>query len=76
MAKNITLKVNEDVLRKCKKMAFEQDKSVSQFVSDMIFEAVGRRYNFEVAKKRALKRLEKGLNLGGAVLTRDEAHER
>lgn len=76
MAKNITLRLEEVVLRKCKQLAFEEDKSVSQYVSDMILEAVGRRYNFEVAKKRALKRLEKGLDLGGTALTREEAHAR
>lgn len=74
--RNITLKLEEAVIRKAKIAAVEQDQSVSQWVSNLIVEAVSRSKEFEDSRKRALKRISKGFHLGGKALTRDETHAR
>ena len=76
MNKNITLKLNASILQKVKYMAVEKHKSVSQWVADLIAQNVVHKDDYEIAKKRALKRLRKGFHLGGKPLTRDEIYDR
>lgn len=76
MAKNITLKLEEGVLRKAKHLAVEQDKSLSQWVAELIARSVERDEDYAGARRRALARMERGMHLGGKPLTREEAHER
>jgi len=75
VAKNITLKLDEAVLQECKKRAFEEDKSVSQWVSDMIMKNVSQKASFENSRRYALKKLG-AFELGGVKISRDEIHER
>ena len=75
MAKNITLKLDEEVLKECKKRAFEEDKSVSAWVSDMILKNISQKASFENSKRYALKKLGT-LDLGGEKITREDLHER
>ena len=75
MAKNITLKLDEAVLQECKKRAFEEDKSVSQWVADMILKNVSHKASFESSKRYALKKLG-AIDLGGEKITREDLHER
>ncbi|MFA6508771.1 MAG: hypothetical protein WCT14_21920 [Treponemataceae bacterium] len=76
MDKNITLKLDEDVLKLCRYDAVEHDKSLSQWVSDVLTERVKGLDDYRQAKERALERLNKGLKLGGTPLDRESAHER
>lgn len=76
MPKNITLRLEEAVLRSAKEMAFKLDISLSQWVSQLIIKTVHQKKNFQSAQKRALKRLEKGFDLEGAPLERDRVYER
>ena len=76
MTKNITLRLDAALLKQAKRAALEEDKSVSQWVGELIAEAVAGSDTFEAAKRRALRRLDMGFDLGGKPLTRDEAHER
>ncbi|MBF0103966.1 MAG: hypothetical protein HQM16_01455 [Deltaproteobacteria bacterium] len=76
MAKNITLRLEESILQAAKKMAFQYDVSLSQWVARLITKTINQKNDFKSARKRALKNLEKGFNLGGAPLTRDQVYER
>jgi len=76
MAKNITLRLGEAVLRKAKHLAVEQDKSLSQRVAELIAKCVERDEDYAAARRRALARIDRGMHLGGRPLTREEAHER
>ena len=76
MARNITLKLDEAILRKARHAAIEEDQSLSEWVSNRIKSAVSVRENTEAARKRALKRLKKGFRLSGKPLDREDAHKR
>ena len=76
MTKNVTLKVDENLLKKCRQIAVAKDKSLSQWLMELMARAVDEQTNYARARRRALKRLEKGFRLGGAPLSRKSLHER
>ena len=76
MTRNVTLRIDETVARECRHIAVEENKSFSQWVVDTITAALFHRKKFVSVRKKALERLERGLNLGGRPFKRDEAHER
>ena len=76
MAKNITLKLSEELLRRCRHAAVEEDKSTSQWVSDVLAKALGERGSHKVRRMNALRIMQDGFELGGSYLSREEAHAR
>ena len=76
MTKNVTLRLNEDLLRAAKHRAVEEDVSLSRWIANVVEKEVGRRESFAKCRERALARLEKGYHLGGKPLTREQMHER
>ncbi len=76
MAKNVTLKMDETLLKKCRQIAVAKDKSLSQWLVELMARAIDEQTNYAHARRRALKRLEKGFRLGGAPLPRESLHER
>ena len=76
MTKNVTLRLDEAILREARHQAVEADKSLSQWVAELISLEVGRGKAYEAARRRAIKRMEKGFPLGGKPIPRDELHER
>jgi hypothetical protein len=74
MLKNITLRLDEGVLKEAKRAALEADQSVSQWVADRIAEAVLKRSQRATARRRVLEVLDKTFHLGGKPLTRDEIY--
>ncbi len=76
MSRNVTLKLDESLLRKSRQLALAEEKSLSQWVAGLMAQAVNRDARYAGAKRRALKRLQSGFSLGGRPLTREEAHER
>ncbi len=77
MKTNITLKLDADLLRDARVLAAEEGSSVSAFLSERLEALVRERKSFEKARRRALARLHKGLDLQWtAARSRDELHER
>lgn len=76
MGRNVTLRLDEAVLRKARHAAVEQDQSLSEWVARLITQATSREDRSLLARERALKRMERGFHLGGRALSREEAHER
>jgi len=76
MTKNVTLRMDEAILRKCRHAAVDEDKSLSQWIADQLVKAVSAKEAYQETRKKALKRLEKGFDLGGTPLSRDEVYER
>jgi hypothetical protein len=76
VAKNVTLKLDDAVLRKAKHLAVEENTSLSQLLTDLIVERVSGGSGFAAARRRAIGRLNAGLPLGAKPLTREQAHER
>lgn len=75
-SKNITLKIDEAVLRRCQFAAIRENKSLSKWVADQISQTVSKKQKYAKARDRALKRLKKGYNLKGVPLSREEIYER
>jgi hypothetical protein len=77
--RNITLYLSRSLIQKAKVMAVKEDKSLSAFMTDALEEKVKKESGYKKAKKRQLKLLEKGFDLGtqGKIsLSRDKLHER
>ena len=76
---NVTLSIPKTVLRQAKIIAASQDKSLSQLMREFLEEKVREETDYNNARKRQLKLLKKGLDLGtgGQMKTsRDELHAR
>jgi len=77
MKTNVTLKLDADLLRETRVIAAEEGRSVSALVSDRLESMVRERKAFERARRRALARLRKGLDLRWTPpSSRGELHER
>lgn len=76
MGRNVTLRLDEAIIRKAKHAAVEQDQSLSEWVAGLIVHATSRKGRQLAAKGKALKRMDQGFHLGGSPLSRGEAHER
>ncbi len=77
MKTNITLKLDSAILREARILAAEQGRSVSGLLSEKLEEVVRERKRYDHARRRALARLGKGLDLGWTPpASRDELHER
>ena len=76
---NVTLSILRLLLKQVKIIAASQDKSLSQLMRESLEEKVREETDYNKARKRQLRLLKKGLNLGtwGQVKTsRDELHAR
>jgi len=77
MKANITLKLDADVLREARILAAAEGLSVSALQAAKLDEIVHQRKGYDRARKRALARLHKGLDLRWMrPRSRDELHER
>lgn len=77
MHRNITLTLDEDVIRKARVLAARRNRSVSALLRQELCRLVAEDDAYEAAKRVALERLERGLHLGGGPLpSRDELHDR
>jgi len=82
--KNLTLSVDEDVLREARKVALDRNTSVNQLVRDYLKQLAGEkeRQKQEAAQRKlAQKRLEKifresRVKIGPITWTRDDLYER
>lgn len=77
MKTNVTLKLDADLLREARVVAAEEGRSLSALLADRLEALVRERKAFERARRRALARLQKGLDLRWTPpQSRDELHER
>jgi predicted transcriptional regulator len=77
MKRNITLKLDTDLLRKARIFAAEEDTSISALLTEQLEKVVTERESYEQAKRQALAAIGKGLNLGFTPpRSRGELHER
>ena len=77
MKTNVTLKLDAELLRETRVIAAEEGRSVSALVTDRLETLVRERKAFERARRRALARLRKGLDLSWTrPESRHELHER
>ncbi|HEV2196807.1 MAG TPA: hypothetical protein VGR55_14580 [Candidatus Acidoferrum sp.] len=77
MKRNVTLKLDAEILKEARVLAAEEGSSMSQMLADKLEELVRERKGFDRARKRALSRLRVGLDLGWRRPgSREELHER
>ena len=76
MAKNITLKLDERLLKKGRMAALERGCSMSEWVAELIENGLKDASSMERRRARALSFLDQGFKLGGKPLSRDEIYER
>ena len=74
ISKNVTIRLDDSIVRKCRHAAIEEDKSLSQWIADLMVDAVSAADVQHASRERALRRLEKGFALGGTPLSRDEIY--
>jgi predicted transcriptional regulator len=73
---NITLKLDTDLLQEVKVLAARRGTSISRLMTDQIEELVQGEKAFDEAKRRALTRLDKDLDLGWTKPSREDLYER
>lgn len=76
MRQNITIAVEQELLRKARVLAAERGTSVSKLLSDELERLVSETDRYKRAKVEALADLDRGLRLGGRFASRDALHER
>ena len=75
MNKTITVKMNENILRKAKFFAIEHHMSLSQWISRLIKNCISKQHTYQKSKKEALRHLLKGYHVGEKLFTREQIHE-
>jgi len=77
MKSNITLKLDATIIREAKILAAQRGISVSRLLAEQLEGLVRREKAYETARKRAINRLDSGLDLGWSpVEDRRELYER
>lgn len=77
MKTNITLRLEDSLLREARILAAEEGTSISALVAARLGQEVHKRKRYQQARKRALVRLKTGYDLHWTPPTsRDELHER
>lgn len=75
--RNLTVNLDADTIRRAKILAAARGTSVSKLIAELVKELVESDRAYEVAKRAALRHLERGYRLGGRITSsRDEWHER
>ena len=76
MTKNLTLRLDEAVLKNARRKAVEADQSLSRWVGDLICQSTQSMATLARGKRRTLARMKKGFSLGKKPLDRDSLHDR
>lgn len=74
---NSTVEIDDALLRAARVLAARRGTSLSRLAAEQLEELVRRDQSCEVARRRAVRRLERGLQLDwDPPASRDELHER
>jgi hypothetical protein len=75
--KNLTLTIDDDILRAARKMALDRNTSVNRLVRDYLAELVSEKDKRKAAVERLHKIFqEPGVKIGPITWTREDLHER
>ena len=72
MSRNLTISLDEEVIRKAKFLAAERGQSVSALIRSEILRLVDEDEAYRTAREAARRRLRSGADLGGGPLPRRE----
>ena len=76
MTRNVTIRMDEELLRTLRHRAVDEQMSLSRWVVSVLRAAVAEGNPPDEVRERALCRLEQGFHLGGRPLTREQTHAR
>lgn len=77
MKRNLTVQLDESVIKKARVVAARRSTSISRLVSEEIERAAAQDTTWQTAKKAALAQLDHPFRLGGGKLPdRESLHER
>jgi len=76
MIKNVTIRMDEELLQKVRRRAVDEHMSASRWMVKVLNDAAETENGYKAARQRALHRLDKGFHLGGSSMTREETHAR
>lgn len=77
MTRNITLTLDETILREARVLAAQEGLSVSAFLRKELSRLVEEQRGYAKARESALRRLGRGQSLGGGPLpSREDLHDR
>ena len=63
MPKNVTIRLDEAIVKKCRHAVVEEDKSLSQWIADVLVKVISAHEVKCAVRERALRRLEEGISL-------------
>jgi hypothetical protein len=76
MTRNVTLRMNEELLAELRHRAVDERMSLSAWITATL-QAVARPHReIETVRVRAIRRMEKGFHLGNKPMSREEIHAR
>ena len=76
-ARNITLSIDEAILKEARVIAAERGLSVSAFLRQELIQLVEAQRGYGKARQRAVARLQRGTPLGaGRAARREDLHDR
>lgn len=79
MKRNITLSLPNQLIKRAKVVAAQKEESLSQLIREALEEKISKQADYDKAKKRHMKILETGFDLGTKgklTVSREELHER
>lgn len=77
MKQNITVQLEQTVIKEAKVIAAKRSTSLSKFLASEISKIASQESSYDKDKKLAIMRLQKGYSLGGAKLPkREELYKR
>ena len=76
MTRNVTIRMDEELLQRVRHRAVDDHVSTSRWITKILKDAVEAEDKQTAVRQRALRRLDRGFELGGRPLTREESHAR
>lgn len=76
MRQNLTIAVEQDLIRKAKVLAAERGTSISRLLADELQRLVEKETTYMCAREAALAEIDTGLRLGGQAVLREALHDR
>ena len=76
MQRNVTLKLDDSVLKQARKAAVDEDLSLSAWVAELIRDNLSRQDQERAVRDAALARMERGFALEPGRFNREQLHER
>ena len=74
MTKNVTLRMDVELLRELRHRAVDADMSLSAWITATLKGLTAAHKEIEDARIRSIERIERGFHLGGRRMARDELH--